>query len=679
MATKINPFHELYLGDSIGADQFVQLFSPVIVEHALPLFQPGHVILKGLPGTGKSMLLNLLKPKVRIGYAAANIPFPVPKELRKFIGAGINLKRSGISDLCQRFVENKNPQVTTPLHFGDFLNYWIVEDILKSITTIKNSASQLNLASEIGIICSEEKLNHFARVLASHDCWEGGLKDIQNLDQLRKAIKDRITAYRSFLNYNVKTLKKELTNTKTTIGIPISTTAELLRKCEIIEKDVQIFIRIDQYEELAWLNDGVTNIGTLCQQMIHRLLGWRESSVSYRIGTRHFAWTDTPKTMFATQARLEEKRTHMEVSIDNVLRRQENPRTYVFPKFAEDIFFRRIKLSNYSYAGVSDNAFTQYVFGKSKNPKERALNYVNNNKAKAIRIEPHWPKKWCSFLSKLAEVDPLNARLAEAWVRQKDKEDYMRTITLPYPWEENKWWRKERIEVALMQIASRNQQQLMYYGEDDLLSLSGGNLLAFLSICQHVWDVWIRDSKIDEEREIALPKFDNVIQSAGIREASADWFEAIHDEHGGMERKAFVKFLGVFFYKSLIEDKAISYPGHNGFSLSQEDIDSNPKISDFLNETSDYGDLYSMPHTSKLNDKKPRRKWYLNPILSPYFKIPYIHTKEPLYASINQLLKWLIDSKAFLPTSFSEVKAVKHIKTGALTKKIINKKKHAKQ
>ncbi|RZJ78267.1 MAG: hypothetical protein EOO47_14345 [Flavobacterium sp.] len=62
MAIRINPFHELYVGESVGPDKFVGLFSNVIVEHALSLFQPGHVVLKGLPGSGKSMLLNLLKP-----------------------------------------------------------------------------------------------------------------------------------------------------------------------------------------------------------------------------------------------------------------------------------------------------------------------------------------------------------------------------------------------------------------------------------------------------------------------------------------------------------------------------------------------------------------------------------------------------------------------------------------
>lgn len=658
MSTKINPFHELYVGESIGPDKFVDLFSDVIVKHALVLFQPGHVILKGLPGTGKSMLLNLLKPSIRIAYADKGQEFPMPKEFRKFIGAGINLKRSGISDFGQRPIDAPDKsELTSPIYFGDFLNYWVVSDIF---TTIKKLAKVDSIANEIGIHYSEESLNSLAKQLTKDDCWGGGLPGINNFNEFINSINQRISSYRSFLNFNIDELPNDIKKTKTNIGVPVSKTAELLREYGIISKDVEVYIRIDQYEELAWLDTDTSKLGSTYQEIIHKLLGMRDSSVSYRIGTRHFAWRDDKKKMFGSSARLERKRNYTEVSIDNVLRRKENKRTWVFPSFAEDIFSRRIKLSSYNSKEII-GPYLSRVLGKTISPTQKVLLYLPNSKEKAIRVEEKWPKRWKDFLKDLTEKDPISARFGEAWVRQKgeNKEAYMhkKSFNIPYPWNSTpkKWWKKERMEQALIQIASRNQQQLIWYGEDDFLALSGGNILAFLSLCQHVWDVWIRDSKpTDTQENIPLPSFDHVLQSVGIREASADWLQDISDFRGGNERRLFINFLGTHFYKILVEDKAMSYPGHNGFSISKSELEKEKDLYEFLMDASDYGDLYDAPHTSKLNDKKPRHKWYLNPILSPYFKIPYAHTKEPMYTDVQQLKKWLIDSGAYKKVEFED-------------------------
>lgn len=646
MATRINPFHELYVGESVGPDKFVNLFSTVIVEHALALFQPGNVILKGLPGTGKSMLLNLLKPSVRLAYAQSNEPFPVPKEFRKFIGAGINLKRSGISDFGQRAIEDDQDNlIITPLYFGDFLNYWVVTDILASITKLVQDDKSQAIAKEIGIHFADTRLNKFAREFAKLDCWHGYLSDIQDYSQFQSKMNRRITTYRDFLNYNLSDFPEDIKCSKTLIGEPVSKCVALLRDHGIIGEDVEVYIRIDQYEELAWLDDSTINLGTSYQQIIHKLLGMRDSNVSYRIGTRHFAWTGD-KLMFGTTARLEKKRNFTEVSIDAVLRRPENPRLWVFPKFADDIFARRIKMSTYDYENVND--LSAYVFGKSMLPNDLALRYLPNDREKAVRFDDGWPETWRNFLLKLAKSDPLSARLAEAWARQKNKGSVVKNIpeSKPYPWD-SKWWRKERIEQALMQIASRNQQQLFWFGKEDIMGLSGGNILIFLSLCQHIWDVWIRDNRNrGEENPMPLPHFDYVIQSAGVRETSSDWYDDISDEKGGKERKLFISYAGTNFYNRLVTDRAMSNPGHNGFSITINDWEKNPKIMKFLNDATDYGDLYDGPHTSKLKEKEPRHKWYLNPILSPYFKIPYSHTKEPIYLNFKTLNEWFLESLA---------------------------------
>lgn len=134
MNRKLNPFHELYVTESIGPDSFVKLFSDVLVDHTLPLFKPGNVVLKGLPGTGKSMMLSLLKPSIRLAYKRCGEEFPVPKKFNKFIGAGINLIRSSVSDFGQRPIKPEGVDELNELaiYFGDFLNYWVIKDILNS-------------------------------------------------------------------------------------------------------------------------------------------------------------------------------------------------------------------------------------------------------------------------------------------------------------------------------------------------------------------------------------------------------------------------------------------------------------------------------------------------------------------------------------------------------------------
>ena len=54
--------------------------------------------------------------------------------------------------------------------------------------------------------------------------------------------------------------------------------------------------------------------------------------------------------------------------------------------------------------------------------------------------------------------------------------------------QEKIWWKKERIELALVQIAGRCQQRPLWSGFCELIALSGGNILTFLSICQFIWD-----------------------------------------------------------------------------------------------------------------------------------------------------------------------------------------------
>lgn len=637
MTNNNNPFHELYVTESFGPDSFVKLFSDVLVDHASALFKPGNIILKGLPGTGKTMMLSLLKPSIRIAYKQSNVDFPVPDRFARFVGAGINLIRSNVADFGQRPIRDKSEINELAVYFGDFVNYWVVRDILSSIHELNELFSE-----EIGIDLSADKLASFVADLKNEDCWFNYLDDVHDYEQLLKKIKDRIVSYRSYLHFNIDSIPEDIISTKTSIGIPISKMVALLRKHNILKKNVEVYIRIDQYEELSWLDRSVPGLGMAFKSIINKLLSLRDSSVSYRVGTRPFAWSENSQEIFGTSARLELLRNYNEISIDEALRRPENG-TYLFPKFAEDIFERRLRQANYDLPRTK-SALGE-VFGSGMNAHEKAIRYVPNSRSKAVVLDPEWPEEWKNVLLQLAQESPLSARFGEAWARQKGKQSIVNNIPVSFPWdtEGKKYWRKERTQQALLQIASRNNQQLIWEGRSDILELSGGSILVFLNICQQIWEVWMRDPS-NKPSFTQLPKISFSVQTLGILHTSSSWFDNLSGMHGAKERKKFISYIGVLFHKLLVEDLSMSYPGHNGFSLENEDQAKFKELESFLKEASDYGDLEDRPHTTKSSDKKKRTKWYLHPILSPYFKIPTIHTKEPKYVKGMEVLKWYHES-----------------------------------
>jgi len=647
MKTRKNPFQELYVTEAFingRSDAFVEGFSPLIVGHAMGLFQPGNVILKGLPGSGKSMLLNLLRPDTRISYHRSKIDFPVPSEFASFIGAGINLNLSGADTFGLRPFDS-DPEINkfvTPLYFGDFINCWIVHDIFSSVKKFQN-ANEESLCREVGININTCLVDEAARRLAADSCWFGYFdNDSGCCDDLLRGLEKRITIYRSFSQRNIERIPDRIQQSKTDIGIPITKAVQHLRDAGVIAQHVQVYVRIDQYEELAWL-DEIRSYGAIFQQVIHKLLGLRDSRVSYRVGTRRFAWAPDP-TMFGTAARIENERTHKEIDLDEILLRHENRRTWTFPKIATDIFRRRLESSGYNLKGTKATML-RHVLGRSLAPNGEIKEYVktSNPSDRLIRFDKSWPEDFNEYLREIAKTDLLSAVLGSAWARQKGKSAILEERPLPEspPWGKKVWWKKERYPIALMQIASRNQQQLQWSGEEELLALSGSNILAFLSLCQHIWDAWLRDMQFELLPEESVPQISRSVQSIGVQEASQEWFQKIgNSEHGDYRRQRFVRYLGEIFYRRLIDDLAMSNPGHNGFSVKIYDLESNPSIQKFLNTLEDFGDLMGMKHTSKTKGEK-RWKWYLNPILSPYFNIFHVHTKEPIYVASEQVGDWI--------------------------------------
>lgn len=643
----INPFFELYVGEKLSSREFVNIFSPFLVEYAEPLFLPGNIVVKGVQGSGKSMLLSLLKPNVQMEYARAETEFPVCPKNRRFIGAGINLSHSNALDFGYRPISPDHN--TTALFFADFINYAILFNLFDSIDILARRPHTHQGYPRIDF--SEEREYNFIAALATADDFQGTLEACQNAEDVQNCIRKRLNAYRRYLHCNVKEIDGQIRESKTDIGVPLSKTATLLKQSGIIEHDVSIFIHIDQYEELVNIPPDEKNSPDY-RRVINRALARRDPTISYRIGTRGHAWGDH-RFIFGSNARLEEERDYKYVDLDLILRRHENPETWVFPGFVRDVFARRLAHAGFGLNTTQNQNLLERVFGKGLLAKEKAKRYGGSNPARIIKVDPNWPANFKKKIVALAEEDPLSARLLEAWVLQKIDQsvDPKKGSPLIKPdfkmfseMNEKVWWKKERIDLALIQIAGKCQQRPLWSGYSEIIELSGGNILTFLSICQFIWST---QSQIGRENTSPtdLNEIKPEIQAIGIFKASNHWFNKITPETGrSEERLRLTRQIGNVLGRKLYADRKMSYPGHNGFSLTNSELENFPHVKSLLEEMCDYGTLIDSVHTTKEKDRQSRRKFYLNPILCPQFKMPYKRLKEPYYIRPTTVEDWMYEA-----------------------------------
>lgn len=645
-ASSSNPFDSLYVTETIDADSFVSVFSPFIVHDTSSLFEAGNVVLLGTQGSGKSMLLSLLKPETRVAYHKARVQFPLASEGgRKFIGGGVNLARSSAIDFGQRPLGGESDgAAAAAAYFADFLNCVIVVDML---TSLKVLGEYPKAAQEAGVrTVDAADLNEFARALASEDCWLGAFSDVRSYADLIEGINRRISHYRNFLNYNTDEVEGSIREKKTSAGEPVSVTAALLRSSGVIEDGANIFVRIDQYEDLRRLEEWKdAEFASVFASVIHKMLGLRDPRVSYRIGTRRDAWPERPR-MQGTSAVLEELRNFKIVDLDEILTPKEHRRP--FPKFAEDVFRRRVEWAGYRLGaktaeGRGRDGLVREVFGTSPKPTERAELYVRS-RSFVPRSSTEWSAKTTTVLERLAKESPLDCVLAEAYLLQRGEREFHDSGS-PEPWSSRQWWRKERTGQALLQLAARQRQRMIWCGTDDIYALSGANILVFVSLCQSIWDAYLRT--LEEPPALGqLPHIpDSYTQDEGIHQASRYWHRKVRSDPDGDSRLHFVNILGTLFRKWLREDVRLSYPGHNGFSLDGAELRADGEVRDFLNRATAYGVLVDRGHSTRNRGRGRRHKWYLAPIYSAHFQIPASHVKEPRYVLIEEVRDWLAEAE----------------------------------
>lgn len=642
-----NPFFELYVGDRLSSDEFVNIFSPFLVEHAQALFLPGNVVVTGVQGSGKSMLLSLLKPEVRLEYVRANAKFPVAEQNVNFIGAGINLAHSGAYDFGYRQV-SADPTETI-LYFGDFVNYSVFLDLISSVRSF-NGVKDKSLSS-LNVDLSAEKQRQLLASLREHPVFQGYLEKCASLDEMEERIRHRLNSYRRFLHLNDKELDPELKHTKTDIGVPVAELARALKESAIVNKDVNFFIHIDQYEELSNISSSQATPPDY-RRIINRALARRDPAVSYRIGTRGHAWRNHG-FIFGADAKLEEERDYKFVDLDQMLRRNENRKTWIFPRFVEDVFARRLRHVGLATKEADGKDLLERLFGKGLASESKARRYGGKAPERAVKVDREWATEVSARLVAMAADDPLKARLAEAWILQLlDRKKAGRSLVQPgeLSWDvvsemnSKLWWKKERVELALVQIAGRCQQRPLWGGADELIELSGGNVLTFLSICHMIWETNNQIGFSQKDRS-ALNEIEFEVQAIGVFKASEYWLRKIGQETGRSgERVRLVRQIGNIMSRNLLSDRKMSYPGHNGFSIADEDLERYPHVKSLLEEMSDYGSLIILPHTTKEKDRRSRRKMYLNPVLCPQFKIPYKRLKEPEYLNPSTVEQWMVEA-----------------------------------
>ncbi|WP_411827520.1 hypothetical protein [Luteolibacter sp. AS25] len=667
-----NPFQELYVADSVDQEHFVRLFSSKPMDSLVEfhqLFQAGNVVLLGSQGCGKTMLLTLLRPEIRIAYRKYGEPFPVPADHAQFISAGINLTKSGIAHLAGVTL-GQGPQhdlQELPYYFGDLFNYKVVLDLLENLKVIEENPDTFDA------LVSFSTETKFVKKLVKQDCWAGALNGCKSRIDLMARIKERIACYRNWMGHNIRFdgAPELLRNSKSMVGEPILRTVDCMKSTGIIA-DVPVFIRIDQIEELVHAPAGLSaSLRLAFRQILNGALGKRDLRVAYRLGSRPYGWNTEGCLGVFGGGVLEEERDYHITDFDAAWRRTENVKG-IFEVFARDAFLRRIKyyLDEEIDSGLDP---LEAVFSCSALKRDRTDSIFNSStsatgsyeRALAITNKEEtlmWSKEWKNFLSELFRKDPLDAVLAAAWGRQtgggRGKLEHRSArppSEPPYPWEKQ-WWRKERLTLAALQLAARRGQRLMWWGKRDILDLSGGNILAFLGICHGIWNQFLKmeqGKKVLGERQsnpLIGESIDKKYQALGIQEASKVWYNKLSEHKpSGDIRQRFIEKLGTYLRRSLREDKRMSYPGGNGFSLEvnvlELDAPENRVAWSFLKQCVGWGALVVSDHTTKRQSGEQRLKFYLHPVLSPVFQLPVAHTKEPLYWKIDQLISILKEAE----------------------------------
>jgi hypothetical protein len=591
------------------------------------------------------MLLNLIRYPILSSWIEKQNELPgALRNLNPFLGISINLQRSRFHIFGSRFFSKPKQldQVDMAVELScasDYINHFLFLEFLKAMELcIAPTSRRFVRWLELDVA----GVNGNLRNIGTWDCWKGYYGGALTLDDLKKKCMKRLSAYMDFLNTNIDELPTEILSTKVEIGTPFHMFGNFLRDNTRAKTPLPLYVVIDQLEVLPQLN---SNFGTELVRLINALLKQRDPVVFYKLGVRQYSWGNESRVSGADST-IENQRDYVIVNLDRVLMRKENVQ-WLFPAFAQDVALRRLKAK--LNVDIRPARFRAIFGGWAA--EDEARQYIKSVERVATLLKGV-PIEFRTKLLTLTNSDPLETHLAAAWLKQqigRKKPNQSIWNELPKLRWRRQWWRKERVGNALVQIASAANQTRKYYGWKPLLYLSGGNISAYLLIVSKCWDAAAKQG-INPLTSAPIPVN---IQSSGIYAASESWLHSDKfKNYGGFSRQNIVQRLGRAIRRKIIGDTAISNPGHTGFSLSSLDFgkyEFGSTIQDCIQLAVSWAIFEEREHTSKnRHEQGVRKKWYLHPLLSPYFSIPYIRVKEPLYVSILDVFPWFMSTNEII-------------------------------
>lgn len=628
----------------------------ILVSETLQVFQPVNVILTGPQGTGKSMILNLLRYKVLNEFLSADHELPpYLADAPPFLGISINLTRAGFHAFGRRSIaryiqakDNRNAvdEVIDTDCAADYLVHFLFKEFLLGLSFLNSPRGEpLRRWLNIKMSSTEESV---LKSLVEWDCWSGFYSGKFTFASALDRCEKRLNAWRTYLAGN-RNFSDEILSTLVPLQDPLHLMGNAIRSFDP-ERRLSLYVVIDQYEELLGLNPGHAS---QLQRIINTLIKARDPVVYYKMGVRTFDW-GTELRVLGSESKVETQRDYVRIDLADLLVRTEsstpifskNRSRWLFAQFAEDVAVRRIQ-----FEGRKDVTGEQVrqMFGEW-NASEEANRYFKRSRESELVKRSRLPEdlKMVLLENYSSTLSVLDLHLAIAWCHQRMNRGEPPSKIIEdlraSPWK-RVWWRKERIEISLVQLASLAFGRRTLYGWNTILMLSGANITAFLLIFGEVWDYL---TKI-EQRPLDLQYVPPPAQSDAIYSASRKWFSRDRtDNDGGGERYAVLGRLGRAIRESVLHDRAISNPGHTGFSVRDSDLSKsdNESISRFLNGGVKWAVFEIRSHRSKQRNDTPRHKWYLHPLLSPVLEIPFTRVKEPLYINhIEVVRRWLFSDQ----------------------------------
>jgi hypothetical protein len=539
---------------------------------------------------------------------------------------------------------DQDPEHIDTICAGDFLNHYLFREFLRGLKLVSQERSK---AFRIWLGIEKRKLDmtRIAKRIASWPCWFDYYKKCASFDGLLAKCNQRLSVWLSFLNANTDEIPSDVWATKSVLGEPMHAMGNELRRLLRKGQALPLFVVIDQYEQLPELN---RSHGTSLQRAVNSLVKGRDPTVFYKLGARTYDWGKELR-IFGAESRIEVQRDYVIIDLTEVLTRKEDPSDWIFPDLVQDIAYKRIAEEG-RYPDVTPQA-VKNMLGSKPDPEQEALLYFPPEALNAGKLLKGIPNAIRRRIIELTGPDPsaLELRLAAAWVMQRlqrnDSESDIFERLDSRPWQQ-RWWRKERVDVALLQLASLANQRRYYYGWETILSLSGGNIAAFLLLLRDIWD---QCAKIGHDPPRAAP-LDRQVQTAGAFSASEAWRVRDRNEGiGGRHRYTVVAHIGAAISGALMANVSLSNPGHSGFSLSESALNASPEgeqVREFLENAVSWSILEERRHTSKRPGEGPtRRKWYLHPLLSPAFATPHVRVKEPLYIEdVKRVHDWIFEN-----------------------------------